>query len=117
MSPVDQHVPLREQRHRALVDAARALATEHGAAGFTVDRVATLAGVSRRTSLFGVLLADSAVLTWVPMSLPKASIMALSWSLPALYKTIFSLVVSLIMGEMMRYKVENHCGALIMYVL
>lgn len=49
MSPVDQHVPLREQRHRALVDAARALATEHGADGFTVDRVATLAGVSRRT--------------------------------------------------------------------
>lgn len=39
----------REQRHRALVDAARALATEHGADGFTVDRVATLAGVSRRT--------------------------------------------------------------------
>ena len=49
MSPVDQHVPLREQRHRALVDAARALATETGADGFTVDRVATLAGVSRRT--------------------------------------------------------------------
>lgn len=39
----------REQRHRALVDAARALATEHGAGGFTVERVAALAGVSRRT--------------------------------------------------------------------
>ncbi len=49
MTPVDQHLPLREQRHRALVDAARALATEHGADGFTVDRVAMLAGVSRRT--------------------------------------------------------------------
>ena len=39
----------REQRHRALVDAARALATEHGADGFTVEAVASLAGVSRRT--------------------------------------------------------------------
>ncbi|WP_217630283.1 TetR/AcrR family transcriptional regulator [Nocardioides exalbidus] len=39
----------RDQRHRAIVDAARALATEHGAHGFTVDRVAELAGVSRRT--------------------------------------------------------------------
>jgi TetR/AcrR family transcriptional regulator, regulator of autoinduction and epiphytic fitness len=41
--------PQRERRHRALVDATRALATEHGANGFTVDQVATLAGVSRRT--------------------------------------------------------------------
>ncbi|KRE94320.1 hypothetical protein ASG76_13170 [Nocardioides sp. Soil774] len=39
----------RERRHRALVDAARTLATEHGATGFTVDQVAALAGVSRRT--------------------------------------------------------------------
>ncbi|RYB94179.1 TetR/AcrR family transcriptional regulator [Nocardioides oleivorans] len=39
----------RDQRHRAIVDAARSLATEHGAHGFTVDRVAEVAGVSRRT--------------------------------------------------------------------
>jgi TetR/AcrR family transcriptional regulator of autoinduction and epiphytic fitness len=39
----------RDQRHRAIVDAARSLATDHGAHGFTVDRVAELAGVSRRT--------------------------------------------------------------------
>lgn len=39
----------RDERHRALVDAARALATEHGPHGFTVDRVAAAAGVSRRT--------------------------------------------------------------------
>ena len=46
---VDGRTGSRERRHRALVDAARSLATEHGAAGFTVDQVATLAGVSRRT--------------------------------------------------------------------
>ena len=39
----------REERRRALVDAARALATEHGPDGFTVESVATSAGVSRRT--------------------------------------------------------------------
>lgn len=39
----------REQRRRAILDAARTLATEHGADGFTVDQVAALAGVSRRT--------------------------------------------------------------------
>ncbi|GAA1910741.1 TetR/AcrR family transcriptional regulator [Nocardioides hwasunensis] len=39
----------REQRHDAIVEAARALASEHGAGGFTVDQVAALAGVSRRT--------------------------------------------------------------------
>lgn len=39
----------RDQRHRAILDAARVLATDHGAHGFTVDRVADLAGVSRRT--------------------------------------------------------------------
>jgi AcrR family transcriptional regulator len=40
---------LRVQRRAAIVDAARTLTTQHGADGFTVDRVATLAGVSRRT--------------------------------------------------------------------
>lgn len=40
---------LRERRHRAILDAARTLATEHGPDGFTIDRVAGLAGVSRRT--------------------------------------------------------------------
>ncbi|WP_210651115.1 TetR/AcrR family transcriptional regulator [Nocardioides sp. SYSU D00065] len=39
----------RDQRHRAIVDAARTLASERGADGFTVDQVAALAGVSRRT--------------------------------------------------------------------
>lgn len=39
----------RQERRRAILDAARALATEHGADGFTVDQVAALAGVSRRT--------------------------------------------------------------------
>ena len=38
--PVADRGSQRDQRHRALVDAARALATEHGADGFTVDRVA-----------------------------------------------------------------------------
>jgi AcrR family transcriptional regulator len=47
--PVADPGSQRDRRHRALVDAARALATEHGADGFTVDRVAELAGVSRRT--------------------------------------------------------------------
>ena len=39
----------RSQRNVAIVDATRALATEHGADGFTVDQVAQRAGVSRRT--------------------------------------------------------------------
>lgn len=33
----------------AILDAARALATEHGSDGFTIDQVAARAGVSRRT--------------------------------------------------------------------
>ena len=45
----DRRTHLRHQRHAAIVEAARTLATDHGADGFTVDRVATLAGVSRRT--------------------------------------------------------------------
>jgi TetR/AcrR family transcriptional regulator of autoinduction and epiphytic fitness len=40
---------LREQRRAAIIDAARGLAAEHGADGFTIDRVASRAGVSRRT--------------------------------------------------------------------
>jgi TetR/AcrR family transcriptional regulator of autoinduction and epiphytic fitness len=47
--PSDKRSHLRGQRHAAIVEAARALATEHGADGFTVEGVATLAGVSRRT--------------------------------------------------------------------
>ncbi len=39
----------RDERRRAILDATRTLATEHGADGFTVDQVAALAGVSRRT--------------------------------------------------------------------
>jgi AcrR family transcriptional regulator len=46
---LDGRVALREQRHRAIVDAARALAVERGARGFTIDQVAVGAGVSRRT--------------------------------------------------------------------
>lgn len=45
----DKRSHLRGQRHAAIVEAARALATEHGADGFTVEGVATVAGVSRRT--------------------------------------------------------------------
>ena len=45
----DRRSHLRSQRHVAIVDAARALATEHGADGFTVEGVARAAGVSRRT--------------------------------------------------------------------
>ena len=45
----DRRSSLRDQRHVAIVEAARTLATEHGPAGFTIDRVASLAGVSRRT--------------------------------------------------------------------
>ena len=48
-SPADRRTHLRGQRHVAIVDAARALATEHGADGFTVEGVALAAGVSRRT--------------------------------------------------------------------
>ncbi len=40
---------LRERRRAAILDAARSLAAEQGATGFTIDRVATRAGVSRRT--------------------------------------------------------------------
>ncbi|KQT93470.1 hypothetical protein ASG49_00100 [Marmoricola sp. Leaf446] len=40
---------LREARRRAILEATRALATEHGADGFTVEQVAERAGVSRRT--------------------------------------------------------------------
>jgi AcrR family transcriptional regulator len=45
----DKRSRRRGRRHVAIVDAARALATEHGADGFTVDEVAQRAGVSRRT--------------------------------------------------------------------
>lgn len=45
----DKRSRLRGQRHVAIVEAARALATEHGADGFTVEGVAHAAGVSRRT--------------------------------------------------------------------
>jgi AcrR family transcriptional regulator len=45
----DGRSALREARRLAILDAARTLATEHGADGFTVDQVASLAGVSRRT--------------------------------------------------------------------
>ncbi|GIM63266.1 TetR/AcrR family transcriptional regulator [uncultured Nocardioides sp.] len=47
--PADGRSALREERRRAILDAARALATEHGADGFTVEQVAARAGVSRRT--------------------------------------------------------------------
>lgn len=40
---------LREQRHGAILAAARRLATDSGPEGFTVDQVAAEAGVSRRT--------------------------------------------------------------------
>ncbi len=49
MSSPDGRGALRAQRRTAILDAARTLAAEHGPAGFTIDRVATLAGVSRRT--------------------------------------------------------------------
>jgi AcrR family transcriptional regulator len=45
----DKRTQLRGQRHAAIVDAARSLATAHGAHGFTIDQVAVRAGVSRRT--------------------------------------------------------------------
>lgn len=45
----DRRSHLRDQRHVAIVEAARTLATHHGADGFTVEGVATAAGVSRRT--------------------------------------------------------------------
>jgi TetR/AcrR family transcriptional regulator of autoinduction and epiphytic fitness len=48
-APTDGRSAHREERRRAILDAARVLATEHGAAGFTVDQVAARAGVSRRT--------------------------------------------------------------------
>jgi len=47
--PADGRGALRLQRRDAIVDAARSLAAEHGSDGFTVDQVAQLAGVSRRT--------------------------------------------------------------------
>ncbi len=45
----DRRTHLRGERHAAIVEAARTLATEHGADGFTVEGVAGVAGVSRRT--------------------------------------------------------------------
>jgi TetR/AcrR family transcriptional regulator of autoinduction and epiphytic fitness len=47
--PSDGRSALRAERRLAIIDAARALATEHGSDGFTVDQVALRAGVSRRT--------------------------------------------------------------------
>ena len=47
--PTDGRGALRLQRRDAIVDAARDLAATHGSDGFTVDQVARLAGVSRRT--------------------------------------------------------------------
>ena len=47
--PPDGRGALRLQRRDAIVDAARSLAAAHGSDGFTVDQVAVLAGVSRRT--------------------------------------------------------------------
>lgn len=47
--PPDGRSALRAERRLAIIDAARALATEHGSDGFTVDQVALRAGVSRRT--------------------------------------------------------------------
>ena len=49
MTSSDGRGVLREQRRAAIVEAARTLATDHGADGFTVEGVATAAGVSRRT--------------------------------------------------------------------
>ncbi len=49
MKSFDGRGVLREQRRTAIVEAARTLATDHGADGFTVEGVATAAGVSRRT--------------------------------------------------------------------
>lgn len=49
MESPDGRGALREQRRAAIIDAARGLAAEHGAGGFTIDRVAARAGVSRRT--------------------------------------------------------------------
>ena len=40
---------MREVRHRAILEATRSLAVEHGPDGFTVEQVAAQAGVSRRT--------------------------------------------------------------------
>lgn len=45
----DRRTHRRDERHAAIVEAARALATAHGADGFTVEGVARAAGVSRRT--------------------------------------------------------------------
>lgn len=49
MKSCDGRGVLREQRRAAILEAARTLAAEQGADGFTIDRVATRAGVSRRT--------------------------------------------------------------------
>ncbi len=49
MKSCDGRGVLREQRRTAIVQAARALAADHGADGFTVESVARAAGVSRRT--------------------------------------------------------------------
>lgn len=48
-SAADRRTDRRDERHGAIVEAARTLATEHGADGFTVEGVARVAGVSRRT--------------------------------------------------------------------
>ena len=47
--PTDGRGALRLQRRDGILDAARSLAAAHGSDGFTVDQVAQLAGVSRRT--------------------------------------------------------------------
>lgn len=63
----------RGQRHAAIVDAARALATEHGAAGFTVDQVAQRAGVPRRTVFNHVATVDDLLVAVCEQILAEAT--------------------------------------------
>ncbi|GMA27490.1 TetR/AcrR family transcriptional regulator [Arenivirga flava] len=58
MTPSDRQ----RRTRRALVDGARALTAEHGLAGFTVEQLCELAGVSRRTFFNYFPTKESAVL-------------------------------------------------------
>ena len=72
--PTDGRRALREERRRAILEAGRALATEHGADGFTVEQVASRAGVSRRTVFNHVASLDQLLVAVCEQILAEATV-------------------------------------------
>jgi AcrR family transcriptional regulator len=76
--PVDGRSALRAERRRAILDAARTLATEHGPDGFTVEQVAAVAGVSRRTVFNHVAGLDQLLVAVCEQILAEATVALLA---------------------------------------